>query len=68
MLIGIIPDVHQTTLFIKMVENNINRLDKLVFLGDYVDNWLEKIWWHDPEHNPVNTINKVVSYKQNYPD
>lgn len=68
MLIGIIPDVHQTTHFIKMVEDNINRLDKLVFLGDYVDNWLEKIWWHIPEHNPVNTINKVVSYKQKYPN
>ena len=67
MLIGIIPDVHQTTLFIKMVENNINRLDKLVFLGDYVDHWVSKLWWHDPEHNPVNIINKVVSYKQKYP-
>ena len=61
MLIGIIPDVHQTTHFIKFVEDNINHLDKLVFLGDYVDNWLENLWWQIPEHNPVNIINKVVS-------
>lgn len=66
MLIGIIPDVHQTTHFIKMVEDNISRLDKLIFLGDYVDNWLEQPWWNIPEHNPINVINKIVSYKKKY--
>ena len=62
MIIGIIPDIHQTTHFIKMVEKNINHLDKLVFLGDYVDNWLENLWWNTPEHNPINIINKVSYY------
>ena len=67
MLIGIIPDIHQTTHFIKMVKDNIDHLDKLVFLGDYVDNWLENLWWQIPEHNPINIINKIVSYKKRYP-
>lgn len=68
MLIGIIPDVHQTTHFIKMVEENINRVDKLVFLGDYVDNWQAEKWWNVSSNNPINIVNKVVSYKQKYPN
>lgn len=66
MLIGLIPDVHQSTHFIKMVEENIDHLDKLVFLGDYVDNWQSSILWHIPENNPINIINKIVSYKKKY--
>ncbi len=66
MLIGLIPDIHQTTHFIKMVEENIDRLDKLVFLGDYTDNWQSEILWYIPQHNPINIINKVVSYKKKY--
>lgn len=68
MLIGIVPDVHQTTFFIEMVENNINHLDKLVFLGDYVDNWEAEKWWNISIHNPINIVNKVVSYKKKYGD
>ena len=67
MLIGIIPDVHQTIHFMKMVETNINHLDKLVFLGDYVDHWYSNLWWHICEHNPINIINKIIDYKQKYP-
>lgn len=66
MLIGLIPDIHQSTHFIKMVENNIDHLDKLVFLGDYVDNWQSSVLWHIPKNNPINIINKVVSYKKKY--
>ena len=68
MLIGVIADIHQTLHFIKPVEKNIGRLDKLVFLGDYVDHWYSKLWWHIPEHNPINIVKKVISYKQKYPD
>lgn len=68
MLIGIIPDIHQTTYFNKMVEDNIDHLDKLVFLGDYVDNWEAKKWWNIPSHNPINIVNKVISYKKKYPN
>jgi hypothetical protein len=68
MLIGIIPDIHQTTHFIKMIEQNINHVDKIVLLGDYVDHWYYQLWWNIPEHNPINIVNKIVSYKQKYPN
>ena len=61
MLIGLIPDVHQSTHFIKMVKENIDHLDKLVFLGDYVDNWQSSILWYIPENNPINIISKIIS-------
>lgn len=68
MIIGIIPDIHQTTYFLKMVKDNINHVEKLVFLGDYVDNWYSNLWWYIPEHNPINIINTITDYKKKYPD
>lgn len=68
MKIGIVPDVHQTTYFIDWLEDNIDSLDKIIFLGDYVDNWSASLWWRIPEHNPINIVNKIISYKQKYFD
>lgn len=41
----IIGDVHHTTHWKQMVENNIDSVDRVVFLGDYFDSWTSDDDW-----------------------
>lgn len=58
-----IPDVHQTRVGLNYSKEHINDVDKIVCLGDYVDNWdSDKLW--DTDCNPLKIIKDWVSFKK----
>jgi hypothetical protein len=77
MKILVIPDVHGRKFWRETVFNNINKVDKVIFLGDYLDPYSDEI-----EKNPesmemnnfydycsaLNILNDIVSLKKNTPD
>src|SRR5574344_997377 len=70
MKILVIPDTHQNLqhneLIIKSLDNN--EVDKVIMLGDYVDDWKSKPFWFEEEHNPINVLNKLKELKDKYKD
>lgn len=68
MKVLVIPDPHQTRVGIEKAKAEIDNVDKVVVLGDYVDNWESEEWWNIPELNPLNTIKEWVSFKKCYPE
>ena len=63
MKILLIPDPHQTTIGIEFAKENIGSVDKVIVLGDYVDNWESKKMLDIPENNPLAIIDKFVEFK-----
>lgn len=68
MKILIIPDIHQTPETVDAIEKNIDKVDKVVLLGDIVDNWEADEWWDVKERNPLTIINRVGQLKRKYLD
>ena len=72
-----IPDIHCRKFWRKTVTNNIGKVDKVIFLGDYLDPYPKEIkecpelmecksW--DDSFNIVNMLNDIISLKKNEPN
>lgn len=60
----IIPDVHGRT-FWRIAEEVINEMDKVVFLGDYLDPYPEENITPD---DALNEFYKILEFKDKYPE
>ena len=56
-----VPDIHQTTHWKKTIPL-LESVDKIVFLGDYVDNWVNS--WPEQMHN----LMEIIEFKKSFPD
>ena len=77
MKILVIPDIHARNFWRKAINNNINQVDKIIFLGDYLD-----LYYNEIEENPelmecddfyqakelLEMLDNIVSLKKNEPD
>jgi len=73
----VIPDIHGRKFWRKVIADNIGKVDKIIFLGDYLDPYGDEI-----EENPesmeckyfgdakslLNMLNDIVGLKKNEPD
>lgn len=76
MHILIIPDVHGRKFWREAINNNIGQVDKVIFLGDYLDPYDDEIWKH-PETleckeffdygNLLKMLEDIISLKKNEP-
>jgi predicted MPP superfamily phosphohydrolase len=57
-----VPDVHQSIHWRKLLNFNLNTVDKIVFLGDYFDCW-ENEWPHQGEN-----FENIILFKKDAPD
>jgi len=57
-----VPDVHQSNHWRKLLTIDLNIIDKIVFLGDYFDNWVNE--WPDQGEN----FNSIIHFKKDFPD
>ena len=64
MNILLIPDVHLRKFWRQCISDNISKVDKVVFLGDYFDPYNEP----DLEEDPILMINNIIDLKKNEPD
>lgn len=72
----VIPDVHCRKFWRKVIDENISKVDKVVFLGDYLDPYLEEIHenpelmevnnFYDSE-NALKMLEDIVALKKNEP-
>ena len=77
MKVLVIPDLHGRKFWRKAINNNIGQVDKVIFLGDYLDPYSEEIMMA-PElmecndfydcQGLLNMLNDIVSLKKNDPD
>lgn len=77
MQVLVIPDVHGRKFWRQTVEDNIGKVDKVVFLGDYIDPYPNEIDENsdlmecesfDDSYNLLNMLNDIVSLKKNEPE
>ena len=77
MKILVIPDIHGRKFWRQAIANNIGQVDKVIFLGDYLDPYPEEINEHQElmECNDfydciglLNMLNDIISLKKNEPD
>lgn len=67
MKILVIPDTHARPFWRVPVQENISKVDKVIFLGDEPDPYMDegvKYKWEDVEQN----LNDIISLKKEYPD
>ncbi len=67
MKILIIPDVHGRQFWKQPIEKYINDVDKIVFLGDYCDPYLDEpitYTWKEC----INGLQEIIELKKNFPD
>lgn len=67
MKVLIIPDIHQIRVGIDYAREHIDEVDKVVFLGDIVDNWESEKWYDTTTYNPINVINALGQLKRVFP-
>ena len=77
MKILVIPDIHCRKFWREAIYNNLSKVEKVVFLGDYIDPYQEEINEHQElmECNDfydcigsLNMLNDIISLKKNEPD
>ena len=57
MKILVIPDLHGNDIWEKIVEQEINNVDKIIFLGDYVDSY------HLSDDKILLNLRNVITFK-----
>lgn len=62
-----IPDVHQTYEGLEYAKKHVDEVDKIVFGGDYVDNWESENWW-TTNQNPLKVIDAILEFKEAHKD
>ena len=77
MKVLVIPDIHGRKFWRKAIADNIGKVDKIVFLGDYLDPYGNEIeenpelmeceYFYDAK-NLLNMLNDIVGLKKNEPD
>ena len=77
MKVLIIPDIHCRKFWRQTIANNIDKVDKVIFLGDYLDPYGDEIEKY-PEtmevksfsdsENALKMLNDIISLKKNEPD
>ena len=73
----VIPDIHCRKFWRKAIDENIGKVDKVIFLGDYLDPYVDEIE-DNPEtmevenfydsSNALLMLNDIISLKKNEPD
>ena len=73
----VIPDIHCRNFWRKTIDENIGKIDKVIFLGDYLDPYPEEIE-KNPDlmevnnfkdsYNALKMLNNIISLKKNEPD
>lgn len=77
MKVLVIPDIHGRKFWRETIANNVGKVDKVIFLGDYLDPYPEEL-----KENPdlfdcndfcdytglLGTLNDIISLKKNEPD
>src|SRR5574344_1686724 len=66
MKVFVIPDIHLTNFWIKAAEDNIDNVDKMVFLGDYIDSENSNII--SSEENYLSTLQRLKEFRNSHPD
>ena len=77
MKVLVIPDIHGRKFWRKAIADNIGKVDKVVFLGDYLDPYgneieenpelMEYEYFYDAK-NLLNMLNDIIGLKKNEPD
>ena len=77
MKVLVIPDIHSRKFWRQAIANNIDKVDKIIFLGDYLDPYPEEIKntpelmeckdFYDSE-NLLKMLEDIISLKRNEPD
>ena len=77
MKVLVLPDVHGRKFWRKAVANNIGQVDKVIFLGDYLDPYQNEIKENSDSmecndfedcQGLLNMLNDIISLKKNEPD
>lgn len=73
MKVLVIPDIHQSLTAIDYIyENYIHSsqgdANRIVFLGDLVDDWESKELWMNHQRNPVTMVNTLIDIKKSLGD
>ena len=77
MKVLVLGDIHGRKYWRQVIANNVGKVDKVIFLGDYLDPYIDEI-----ENNPelmecsnfedskglLNMLNNIISLKKNEPD
>ena len=73
----VIPDLHGRKFWREAIANNIGQVDKVIFLGDYLDPYMNEIEEDTDSmecndfydcYNLMNMLNDIISLKKNEPD
>jgi predicted phosphodiesterase len=67
MKVFVIPDIHQTDVWVKAAEENISKVDKMIFLGDYVDSFHANEL-RGTELDGPHTIRRLKAFYDAHPD
>lgn len=72
-----LPDIHGRKFWRKAIDNNVEKVDKIIFLGDYLDPYQDEIS-KNPDlmeckdfidvYNLLNMIKDIISLKENEPN
>lgn len=66
----VIPDIHSRKFWKETVSNNIDKVDKVIFLGDYVDPYSNE-YQENPESmydNPTECLQDIINLKKELKD
>ena len=70
----VIPDLHGRKFWREAIANNIGQVDKVIFLGDYLDPYMNEIEEDTDSmecndfydcYNLMNMLNDIISLKKN---
>lgn len=64
MHIMVIPDIHGRKFWREAIENNLSKVDKVIFLGDYFDPYNES----NLEEDIIMMMEHIIKLKLNEPD
>ena len=77
MKVLVIPDLHCRKFWRKTISDNIDRVEKVIFLGDYIDPYGDEIEnnpetleceYYDDVYNILQMLNDIISLKKNNPN
>lgn len=63
-----IPDPHQSRQGIIYAKEHINEFDKIIAVGDFVDDWQSKEKWISPLLNPKKIVKEWIDFKTEFPE
>src|SRR5574344_389636 len=67
MKVLVIPDVHQTNIGLDIAKKYIGSVDKVCFLGDYVDSFDANVL-RGTDNDGAHTLERIFDFKKSFPD